>query len=66
MKESMAYLQDSTALVYQPCSEHMCITCFENKGCIYDHYVAAIMQEADKLQVSKQDQCSNSILSQQA
>lgn len=56
MKESIAYLQDSTASGYQPCSEKTCITCFENRGCIYDHYVAAVMQETEKLDASKQDQ----------
>lgn len=41
MKELNTYFQDTTAVQDTLCSEKKCINCFENRGCIYDHYVHA-------------------------
>jgi hypothetical protein len=43
MKNSNDYLQSSTSIKQEPCSEKTCATCFANRGCIYEQYpVAAI------------------------
>ncbi|MEI9943536.1 MAG: hypothetical protein WDN26_04885 [Chitinophagaceae bacterium] len=41
MKNSINNTQDATPVRQQPCSEKACATCFENGGCIYEHYLIA-------------------------
>ncbi len=38
MKNSTKHLQDPLTAEQETCSEKKCITCFENRGCIYDRY----------------------------
>ncbi len=41
MKNSTDQLQESVEIKRHLCSEKTCITCFENRGCIYEQYPAA-------------------------
>jgi len=41
MKDANVYSQDSTALKHELCSEKKCVTCFQNRGCMYEQYFAA-------------------------
>ena len=41
MKESIANSQDATTMKHHVCSEKTCITCFENRGCMYEQYLSA-------------------------
>ncbi|HEV8507180.1 MAG TPA: hypothetical protein VGQ53_17335 [Chitinophagaceae bacterium] len=40
MKDSTSYSQDPTAVKYEFYSEKKCATCFENRGCMYEQYLA--------------------------
>ena len=35
-------LQEETTEQEQPCSEEKCATCFENRGCMFERYLATI------------------------
>ncbi|HET6993358.1 MAG TPA: hypothetical protein VFI06_00185 [Chitinophagaceae bacterium] len=43
MKNSEKKTLGTTELEDQACSEEKCVTCFENRGCIYEQYVAAMI-----------------------
>jgi hypothetical protein len=53
MKQSITYQQDTIATKPQVCSEQTCITCFENRGCIYDQYMIAIAYSIEESYTSK-------------
>jgi hypothetical protein len=54
MKNSFVYSQDTTASQVQPCSEKACVTCFENRGCIYDYYPIEVTNNVEESQVQTQ------------
>ena len=66
MNESIAYLQDTTAITQQLCSEKTCITCFENRGCMYELYMVAAIHDNKELPVEKQHRYRNPAISHQA
>jgi hypothetical protein len=41
MKEPIDHTENATVPEYQQCSEKKCVTCFENRGCIYEQYLIA-------------------------
>jgi hypothetical protein len=41
------YSQNNTAIQEHVCNEEKCISCFENRGCIYDQYVSAAMKNIE-------------------
>ena len=41
MKNSIDHSGDTAAIKNQPCSEKTCVTCFENRGCMYEQYLIA-------------------------
>jgi len=43
MKNSVEKTLLETGLEDKTCSEQECATCFENRGCIYEQYVAALI-----------------------
>jgi hypothetical protein len=43
MKNSVEKTLVETGLEDKACSEEKCATCFENRGCIYEQYVAAMI-----------------------
>jgi hypothetical protein len=64
MKESIAYPHDSTAtLKHQVCSEKTCITCFENRGCMYEQYLFAATHNIEVFQLAKHDKERNPVTS---
>ncbi|HEY6503277.1 MAG TPA: hypothetical protein VIZ28_04820 [Chitinophagaceae bacterium] len=58
MNESI-YLQNPTPQ-QQPCSEQKCITCFENRGCMYDTYLLVEKGNVEVIHLPKQDEDGNS------
>lgn len=53
MKDSIFYPQDH-AIKHELCNEKRCATCFENRGCIYEHYLLVVMQNAEKVRPENQ------------
>lgn len=54
MNQSIANSQDATAAQQQPCSEKKCITCFENRGCMYEQYVITVLHNIEESYPAKQ------------
>jgi len=48
MKHASDHLRRATAATDEPCSETKCVTCFENRGCMYQQYVAALMNKIEE------------------
>jgi hypothetical protein len=46
MKKQIVYTQPSTATTQNECSEKACATCFENRGCMFEQYIFALMHKA--------------------
>jgi len=45
MKNSRDHLKHATQAPEEPCSEQKCATCFENRGCMFEQYVEALMSK---------------------
>jgi hypothetical protein len=54
MKDSIDQSQESIAMQSKTCSEEKCPTCFENRGCIYEPYFPAVMQDIEKFLAASQ------------
>jgi hypothetical protein len=48
MKNSMDHLKHATPATEEPCSEQKCATCFENRGCMFEQYVGALMNKIEE------------------
>jgi len=57
MKDANVYSQDSTALKHELCSEKKCVTCFQNRGCMYEQYFAAPTSNLVTLLLQNQLNC---------
>jgi hypothetical protein len=43
MKNSIGKMPVEAGLEDRACSEEKCATCFENRGCIYEQYITAMI-----------------------
>jgi hypothetical protein len=66
MKQLIVYVQDADAMQQQACSEKKCITCFENKGCMYEPYLIAAINNSETPYLAQQQSADlHSLIKQQ-
>jgi hypothetical protein len=54
MKKPIDQSKESNVLQQNGCDEKKCATCFQNRGCIYDHYITAASQSMEKFYIANQ------------
>ena len=53
MKDSIFYPQER-AIKHELCNEKRCATCFQNRGCMYEQYLLALMQNMETAHLNNQ------------
>ena len=48
MKEPIDHAENATMPEQQLCSEKKCVTCFENRGCIYEQYLITMTHNTER------------------
>lgn len=48
MKEPIEHAKNTTTPDDQLCSEKKCVTCFENRGCIYEQYLISVSHTIER------------------
>jgi len=48
MKNSIDRLKRETDATSETCNEEKCATCFENRGCMFEQYVSAMMNKIEE------------------
>jgi hypothetical protein len=48
MKQPIDHAENATTPEDQLCSEKKCVTCFENRGCIYEQYLIAMTHNIER------------------
>jgi len=64
MNDSTDYSRASTMMQHNICSEKKCVTCFENRGCIYEQYSLVAMQNMQKIDAGSQINIGDSTIAE--
>jgi hypothetical protein len=66
MKESVAFPQDANVIKQHVCSEKTCITCFQNRGCMYEQYLFVATDNIEESHLPKQNEGHSSSINKRA